>query len=73
MALIHSATVLHSGWESDNELWVIEKAGIRHLLTTSHGEDCTMKKEELLDKIEETRRSLDALKKAAQLMGYDNT
>jgi hypothetical protein len=67
--IIHWFRILHEGWESDNEGWVVEYPnGKRELLTTNHGEKCVMSKDELKDKIKETRRSLNGLLEAEKLV-----
>jgi hypothetical protein len=62
MKIIKRAVVLHNGWEMDNWAWVKkDESGELHLLTTSHGSEYKMTKDELLRKIKETRDSLDQL------------
>ena len=40
---IHTATILHEGWEMDNKMWVMEdENGSRTSLTTNHGCLCRM-------------------------------
>lgn len=69
MGNIFRALVLHNGWEFDNEMWVYEdEAGTRTLLTTNHGIECGMHKDELIGKIAETEKSLCGLKKALELI-----
>jgi len=66
---IHEFRVLHDGWETDNAAWVSQDAlGKRKLETTNHGQKCEMGKKTLFEKIAETETSLNALKKAAELM-----
>ena len=62
MKVIKKATVMHNGWEMDNLAWVErDGSGELHLMTTSHGSNRTMTKEDLLSKIKETRESLSEL------------
>jgi len=60
--VIKKAVVLHKGWEMDNYAWVSqEDDGSLKLMTTSHGSEYEMTKEELLKKMQETSNSLDEL------------
>lgn len=60
--IIKKAVVLHEGWEMDNCAWVSQdKSGKLKLMVTCHGHECETTKELLLEKIEETRNSLDQL------------
>ena len=60
--IIKKAVVLHKGWEMDNYAWVSkDDDGLLRLKTTSHGSEYEMTKESLLEKINETRDSLDQL------------
>lgn len=67
----HFFIILHKGWEMDNFGYVEEDDKYKRTLhTTNHGKKCIMSKEQLLDKIEETKASLDGLLKAKELMNY---
>ena len=69
MKKIDEAVVLHKGWEMDNLAWVIENTdGTKELRTTSHGGEYTMGIDELDDKIAETQKSLDGLKRLKELV-----
>ncbi len=69
MKKIDDAVVLHKGWEMDNLAWVIENTdGTKELRTTSHGAEYTMGIDELDDKIAETQKSLDGLKRLKELV-----
>ncbi len=62
MKKIKSATVLHEGWEMDNEAWIEQDLnGKLHLMSTNHGRECVMTIEELDLKIKETEDSLKQL------------
>jgi hypothetical protein len=66
---IHTARVLHDGWEMDNELWIMEsKEGVRSVHTTSHGSEYVTDVSEIDDAIEEAQDSIDGLKKAKELL-----
>jgi len=68
---IFEFTILHEGWEMDNDGWVTEdEKGVHELHTTNHGMATTMTKGELIGAIKETRDCLEGLLKAAELMGY---
>ena len=61
--VLHTATVLHAGWEMDNEAWLVEmQDGSVRLLTTSHGGLYDMSIEGLQAAIEDTAESLQSLK-----------
>lgn len=39
--IIFNCTVLHEGWEMDNQAWVIElSSGEKQIMTTNHGREC---------------------------------
>jgi hypothetical protein len=70
MKKIHSALVLHEGWEMDNELWVLENDdGSRELRTTNHGGERKTNIQYIDEKIQEAERSIDELKEAKALVG----
>jgi len=60
--ILHTATILHSGWEMDNEGWVVllKNEDIK-FLTTDHGSVSWWSIEEIEEKIEETSKSLKSL------------
>ncbi len=61
--------VLHEGWEMDNLAWYVELPnGDRQVMTTNHGRECYMHTKEIIDKIEETRQSLDGLLKLLSIV-----
>lgn len=63
--ILHEATILHNGWESDNYGWIVELENNRIVkITTSHGGHCVWSEEELIDSIKETQESLNSLLKA---------
>ena len=60
--IFHSSTILHNGWEMDNEAWLVRLTdGTVTVLTTSHGGVYEMKLTELQEKIAETEDSLKSL------------
>ena len=65
---IFKATVMHNGWEMDNEAWILEyNGGYREIRTTSHGREYVMGVKELDEKIKETEGSLNGLIKLKKL------
>ena len=66
---IHTATILHEGWEMDNEMWVMEdKNGSRTSFTTNHGCECRMSISDINDAIKDAQDSIDGLEKAKELL-----
>ena len=66
---IHTATILHEGWEMDNEMWVLESHnGLRSAYTTNHGSECGMTINDIDDAIKEAQDSIDGLAKAKELL-----
>jgi hypothetical protein len=62
MKTVKTATVMHNGWEMDNEAWVKrDNDGDLHLISTSHGRIKNMSLEQLDLKIKETQNSVDEL------------
>lgn len=65
--VLHTATILHKGWEMDNEGWIAKmEDGTTKAFTTSHGGVYPWTKEELEKKIAETENSLAELKRALE-------
>lgn len=61
--------VLHEGWEMDNLAWYVQLSnGEKQVMTTNHGRECFMHIKDLLDKIDETRQSLDGLLKLLSIV-----
>jgi hypothetical protein len=66
--ILHTATILHKGWEMDNEGWIIRfKGGIVQAITTNHGSPCPWTQEEAKASIAEAEASIESLKKALEL------
>lgn len=63
--VIHSFTILHEGWDMDNNGWVIDDHSV--WTTTCEGEPYEMDEHELDAKIRETEASLEGLKRAKAL------
>ena len=60
--ILFTATVLHKGWESDNEAWLVRmKGGGKKLFHTNHGMFCPLDIKELDATIKQTASSLDEL------------
>ncbi len=66
--VLFTATVLHNGWEMDNEAWLVEmEDGRKMLFDTSHGGICELAMAALLEKIEETENSAESLRQLAAM------
>ena len=50
--------VLHCGWESDCEAWLVDDEGEMKLVMTNHGDTYFANKSELVEKIEEYEGAL---------------
>ena len=66
--VLHTAKVLHDGWEMDNEAWVVEfEDGTRAVFTTSHGGLYVADRAEFEDKLRETEESAASIR---TLLGF---
>ena len=66
---IHTATILHEGWEMDNKMWVMEdENGSRTSHTTNHGCLCRMSINDINDAIKKAQDSIGGLEKAKELL-----
>ena len=73
MEKIFEFTVLHKDWELDNEGWIEKQDdGKLKLMTTNHNSICEMCLDEINEKITETEKSLNDLKKAKTLVYATN-
>ncbi len=71
MKKIFTFTILHNGWEMDNEGWIIKgDNGNLEAFTTSHGGERVLTPEYLHEKIQETESSLNEMKAARVLMNW---
>jgi hypothetical protein len=62
-------TVLHEGWELDNDAWVIELIdGSRVIVTTSHGGTYVAKSDEFAQKLEEYEKVIADTRKALEMV-----
>lgn len=60
--VFHRATIMHTGWESDNEAWLVElEDGRKVVLTTNHGSIVEMDIGYASDKYLETLNSADSI------------
>lgn len=67
--VVHVVAILHSGWEMDNEAWIVEMEDKSlKAFTTNHGGLCEWTLSELEEKIKETEESLTGLKEAQKLI-----
>lgn len=63
--IIHHFTILHKGWEMDNDGWIVSRSdGTLHYLTTSHGGWRIGTADDLIAVRKETEESLNGIKKA---------
>lgn len=61
--VLKEATVLYRGWEMDNEGWLVQTDDGRILaVTTSHGQLCEWKVEQVADALASTEKSVSDLK-----------
>ncbi len=68
--VLHKAIILHSGWEMDNEGWIVElEDGTIKGLTTSHGCICEWSIYDVVSVCEFTEESLTSLRKASTILG----
>lgn len=69
--VLHKAIILHSGWEMDNEGWIVElEDGTIKGLTTSHGcSICEWSIDDINSHILMTEESLTSLRKASTILG----
>jgi hypothetical protein len=66
--VLHTATILHAGWDMDNEAKIVElEDGKREALTTSHGVECSWTREMAEKKLTETEASAASIRKALEL------
>ena len=62
-SVLSTATVMHVGWEMDNEAWAVEvDGGKRAIIGTSHGRAIVWDRLRLKRKIKETERSAESLR-----------
>lgn len=66
--VLYKATIMHTGWEMDNEAWLVELKDERKVvLTTNHGGICEMSIDEALYKVAETFSSIESIRKLIEL------
>lgn len=66
--VIFTATVMHNGWEMDNEAWLVEmEDGKKLLLNTNHGGVYELAIADLREKIAETEKSAESLRQLAAM------
>ena len=67
--ILHSFSILHNGWETDNEGWIVElPPKTKAAYTTNHGKPQLLQPQEIAEKLKETQESADALSKALDLL-----
>lgn len=61
--VLYKATIMHTGWESDNEAWLVELADERRVvLTTNHGSVVEMSLDYVNKKLQETTNSIGSIR-----------
>ena len=66
--VLHTATLLHNGWEMDNHGWIVEfEDGQQAALTTNHGGVYPWTRQEAEEKLAETEASAASIRKALSL------
>jgi hypothetical protein len=61
--VLYKATIMHTGWESDNEAWLVElEDGSRVVLTTNHGSVVEMSLDYVNKKLQETTNSIGSIR-----------
>jgi hypothetical protein len=69
--ILLEGTILHNGWDMDNEFIVELKPGnIAVCTSTNHGKLCELSLEDLKAKFDETKNSLNELEEAIRLMEH---
>lgn len=67
--ILHEATIMHVGWESDNKGWIVQcEDGKIKALTTNHGSLCQWSGKDMHETLELTRLSVAELEEAINLM-----
>jgi hypothetical protein len=70
--VVHTATILHTGWEMDNEAWIVDfEDDSRATVTTNHGGICQWSRQEAEQKLAETEASAASIRKALELWPDD--
>ena len=63
--VLHTATILHNGWEMDNKAWIVEmESGEVVALTTSHGGLYRWTRDEAEKKLAETEKCAASVRTA---------
>lgn len=71
--ILHEFTILHEGWEMDNEGYVVRRYdGSIHYLTTSHGWWQIDNIESLQRTLEKTEQSAIGIRKAIEILSHSN-
>lgn len=66
--ILHTATLLHAGWEMDNHAWVVELDSNRiAVFTTSHGSLYEADRREFEEKLRETEESVSSIRQLLEL------
>jgi hypothetical protein len=70
--VLHTATILHEGWEMDNKAWIVEmEDGVQCALTTSHGGVYLWTKIEAEEKLAELEASAASIRQALAMWPAD--
>lgn len=66
--VLHTADIMHVGWEMDNAGYIVQMTDGTHLaLTTNHGGVCAWTRQEAEEKLAETEASLASIRKALEI------
>lgn len=61
--VLHTATIMHEGWESDNRAWFVELEDQRRVvLTTNHGSTVEADIGYINKKLQETTESIQSIR-----------
>ncbi len=61
--VLYKATIMHTGWESDNRAWLVElEDGRKVVLTTNHGSIVEMTLDYVNKKLQETTNSIGSIR-----------
>ena len=68
-SVLSTATVMHVGWEMDNEAWAVEvDGGKRAIIGTSHGRAIVWDRKKAMAKLRETEKSAEGLRELLRIL-----
>lgn len=69
---LFTATILHEGWEMDNQAWIVEMDdGSQAVFTTGHGRVCRWSRKDAEESLVEIEASAASIRRALELMPAD--